>query len=200
MTEADPIRNWRRIWSHGIISCFGWFKRPRDPLIAHDDEKIHREMTEELLRTIRRVMLTLVGFSFFCWLTLGAPDVGIIDAAAKIKIPFANVRINYVAFLAIGPLVTIAIWIYLQVFVGLLEAVRESGKYEPHLPFIFTIRGTIPAAISRFLLYWLAPLTVALFAFKALPRAESPMLVALAAALFAIMFWLQIARKLQNEA
>ena len=153
------------------------------------------QVTEETFLIIRRTMFTLLGYCLFCWLALGAPDVKLIDASAEIKIPFANVDINFGSFLLIGPLLVIAIWSYLQIYVGIGTYILHEGKHGNSKPFLFNLKGFIPKHFSVFLLYWMGPVTVGVFTWKALPRQEAPFLIWLTAAYFAIMFWLVICRR-----
>ena len=198
MTDEDQASPKRAFWLRATDKTKwprSWLQPNTTLDLGYADGEPRRNAADEVQRTIRRVMLTLVGYCFFCWLTLGAPDASIIDAAATIKVPFANVEISYVNFLIIGPLIAIVIWIYLQVFVGLHEGLSRNDPFSTGLPFLFNINQPMPRMISRVLLYWLAPLTVTLFVFKALPRSEGPWLVILAAIFFAAMFWLLISRR-----
>lgn len=181
---CDPGK-WPRIW---------W--QPRSlQLRAFGEDADWDKVGDETFQIIRRTMFTLLGYCLFCWLTLGAPDVKLIDASAVITVPFANVDISYSAFLVVGPLLVIAIWSYLQIYVGIWSHIRREKKFGSSLPFLFNLKGFFPKYFSEFLLYWIGPITVGLFAWKALPRPEAAYLIVLCAALFGVMFWLGICRR-----
>ncbi len=181
---CDPAK-WPRVW---------W--QPRSlQLRAFGEDADWDKVGDETFQIIRRTMFTLLGYCLFCWLTLGAPDVKLIDASAVITVPFANVDISYSAFLVVGPLLVIAIWSYLQIYVGIWSHIRREKKFGSSLPFLFNLKGFFPKYFSEFLLYWIGPITVGLFAWKALPRPEAAYLIVLCAALFGVMFWLGICRR-----
>ncbi len=134
------------------------------------DDNLRKEH-EETSNTIRRVLLLIVGFSFFCLLTLGAPDVSLLATDARINVPFADTEVSFVAFFSIGPLVLIGLTIYLQIFVA--HWLTLGGrKYENSAPYIFNINRKLPKFISGFLIYWLVPFTLTAFTWKALPRPD----------------------------
>ena len=88
--------------------------------------------------TIRRVMLLLVGYSFFCILMLSQPDVALLSSAAEIKVPFANTDISFIAFLITGPLVLAGVTAYLHNFIG--QWLAFGGRRVPEaLPFLFNM-------------------------------------------------------------
>ncbi len=83
--------------------------------VSEDDWKREHD---EVSTTIRRVMITLIGYSFFCLLTLAAPDERLIKKDATIKIPFAGTDVDYGSFLFIGPAVLIGLTLYLHIFLA----------------------------------------------------------------------------------
>ena len=151
------------------------------------------EQHNELSRTIRRVMLALVAYIFFCLLTLAAPDANLLAANANIDVPFADVKIQYASFLFVGPLILIVLTAYLQVFFGRWIAM---GGREPHdcLPFLFNMPGAAPKAFTYLLFYWAVPGLLVVFAWKGLPRPGMPWLVLTAALVTAVLVFLQIRR------
>ena len=114
-------------------------------------------------------MVTLVAYSLFCLLTLGAPDQNLIAAGATIKIPIANTEVSYSAFLIVGPLISVGLLVYLHIFIGKSLDLRKIG-YTNTLPYIFNMPEKTPKLLSHFLFYWLTPLVFITFIWKAWPK------------------------------
>lgn len=154
-----------------------------DVVPPFQDGDIATKRHEEASMTIRRVMLTLVGLSFFSLLTLATPDENLVASNPTIDIPFANTEVNFVGFLFWGPILLIGITIYLQVHLGYFSAMekanRNSLRETSKTPVIFNIEGRMAALISRILLYWMVPFVLCVFTWKALPRQEVSWLIAL---------------------
>jgi len=130
---------------------------------------------EETSKTIRRSIMLVVSYCFFCFLTLGAPDIKIFEANALVKIPFANAEVRYAAFFVFGPLALIGITIYLHIFVEqwtLLNHLKNEPPLNDQysnlktLPFIFNMERLSPNILSGFLIYLLIPITLFIFAWK----------------------------------
>jgi hypothetical protein len=83
--------------------------RPSYPLNATSPDDEWRRQHDEISGAITRVAFTLVVSSLFCLLTLGAPDVNLVSADARINVPIANTDVSYTGFLFFGPLVLIGI-------------------------------------------------------------------------------------------
>lgn len=174
-------RKWPRSW---------WWPLPQEfRLSAEDWEKQHDETSE----TINRLLVVLIGFGFFCVLALGASDRSLLASDAEITLPFANTKVGFTYFLLIGPLVLTGLSFYLHIFVGhwsrlLSHRLGPSSPNpelpHPPLPFIFNLESRTASWLSHFLFYWLVPVILSLFAWKALPRPEGPLLVVLACAFF----------------
>lgn len=144
-------------------------------------------------RSINRTLLLLVGFSLFCILTLGAEDASLLRTDATITMPFAGTQISFVAFLVIGPAVLIALTIYLHVFVEYWNSLG-GRQLKCTLPFIQNIQTVGAKTVSVYLIYWLTPTALTVFAWKALPRPEGPWLIIICSIVAATMAWLQIYR------
>lgn len=159
---------WGRIADEKKFPRGLWWPQYSGTKLKDDDlRKEHQETSN----TIRRVLLMVIGFSFFCLLTLGVPDVSLLATDARIKVPFADTEVSFGAFFSIGPLVLIGLTIYLQIFVA--HWLTLGGRnYENTAPYIFNINRKIPNFISGFLIYWLVPFTLTAFTWKALPRPD----------------------------
>lgn len=154
-----------------------------------------RRQHDESSVTIRKTLMVQVGYCFFCLLTLGAPDYSLLDIEAKVRIPFANVEVSYSDFLFVGPIVLIAITTYLHIFIGhwILLSGRDQEDTIP-LPFIFNIKHPLASIVSRFLVYWLTPLTLIIFAWKASPRPDVLILYLMVFVIIKVMIFLSIRR------
>jgi uncharacterized protein YjbI with pentapeptide repeats len=148
---------------------------------------------DEASSTIRRVMMVLVGYSFFCLLMLGQPDAALLSTDAEINVPFANTKISFVAFLLVGPLILVSIVIYLHIFVG--QWIKFGGRDAPDaLPFLFNMDSWLAHAFTEFIFYWLVPSILLLFTWKSLPRPEAPLLVLSTAVALFILTVVRIVR------
>ena len=103
---VDSARWPRRWW---------WTELPNEYFnLGEADNKIR--LHDEASKTIRRVMMTLIAYGFFCLFTLSQPDSVLIEG--KFKLPFANIEIAFTDFLIVGPLILIGFAIYLHIFIG----------------------------------------------------------------------------------
>ena len=101
-------RIWTRL-SDGSKHPRRWWWPP-DPPVSEGDPNI-QDLHDEASKTIRRVMLTIVGYSFFLILTLGTPDKVLVENNNKITLPFADIGVNFANFLIVGPIVLIGLLI-----------------------------------------------------------------------------------------
>ncbi|SEM84152.1 Uncharacterized protein YjbI, contains pentapeptide repeats, partial [Syntrophus gentianae] len=98
------------------------------------------------------------------------------------KVPFANVDMEFVSFLFIGPAILIGLGFYLHMFVEYwhqLNLWASSHSYRNHMkitPFFFNIERTSPRMMRFFIFYALIPLTMAAFAWKSWPQPDSRLL------------------------
>ncbi|MGD0074256.1 MAG: pentapeptide repeat-containing protein [Candidatus Binataceae bacterium] len=191
-TRVADRSKWPRKW---------WWPLPEKINLSDEDWK---KQHDEISKALNKLLLILIGFCFFCAVTLGAPDRSLLASDAKIKLPFADTEISFVSFLVIAPLVLAAFSFYLHIFAGywiVLSRQRPSPSPasaetpHPELPFVFNLQYRTANWLSKFLFYWLVPLTLGIFAWKALPRPEAPVLVALTGGFIAVFVFLQIRRR-----
>ncbi len=187
-TRLSDRSKWPRNW---------WWPLPpeRLDLSPEDWKKQH----DEISRAINKLLLVLIGFCFFCGLALGKPDVLLLASNAKVTLPFANADISFVAFLIIAPLVLTALSFYLHIFIGYWTTLSRqqptSGQTHPVLPFTFNLNYRTTGWLSNFLFYWLVPVMLAVFTWKALPRPEGPILTVLTSGFVVVFLLLQIRRR-----
>lgn len=115
-----------------------------------------------------------------------------------------NAKISFVVFLIIAPLILAAFSFYLHIFAGYWITLSRqrpapypaSGE-APHteLPFVFNLQSRTANWLSKFLFYWLVPVILGVFVWKALPRPEGPVLVSLTSAFIAVFLFLQLRRR-----
>ncbi len=111
-----------------------------------------QELHNEASKTIRRVMLAIVGYCFFCILSLSTPVKQLIEDGNKIKLPFANTAIGFENFLLVGPIVLIGLLTYMHVFIAYWQVIPADKVARP-LPYIFNMPGRFPRFLSGFLFY-----------------------------------------------
>jgi hypothetical protein len=139
-------------------------------------------------------MMSLIAYALFCAFTLAAPDVHLLGVSSEIKLPIANISVDYFAFLTIGPLVLIGLVVYLHVF---LQSAIDLGRPEGArpLPYLFNMENRLAVLLAGFLLYWLPVLLLFVFAWKALPQPQARLWLGLAAAGMGVaMTYLRLAR------
>lgn len=171
---------WPRSWWWPVITAEG-----------ADSQIDYKKNHDELSVTIRRVMLTIVAYGAFCLFTLSAPDTELLKN--KIKVPFANIELDFMNFLFVGPLILVGLVIYLQIFIGYWHQIPRDKIGQP-LPFIFNLPGKVPRLLSLFLFYWLPPGVLFVFVFKAQPHTDATLLSLGAVFFTAILIFLQIRR------
>lgn len=144
------------------------------------DIKIWERQHDEISSTVRRVMLTMLGYALFCILTLSAPDVSLLGVSSEIKLPIANTSVDYSAFLTVGPIILVGLTAYLHIF---LQNAQDLGHVEGArpLPFLFNMENRLAIVLSNFMLYWLPVILLFVFAWKALPRPAAGFWLGLAA-------------------
>lgn len=162
--------------------------------INFSDEELRRQH-DEVSRAISKTLLALVAFASFCEVILGIPDLSLVGNDARIQLPVVGTAIYFATFLVAGPLVMIVFSLYLQILVGYwLNVSRQLQSNYPGLPFVFNLRGQTAVYLSNFLFYWLVPVILATFAWKALPRSEAPWLILLFGTSTIVFLFVQILR------
>lgn len=148
---------------------------------------------DETSKTIRRVFYTLVGTCLFCVITLsGSPDAQLLTPEATVTLPVLNYKMGFQAFLVVGPVVLIALTIYLHIFVGHLRmTVVASGSRQPMLPNFSSWSARLVVLV---IFYWMVPITLAVFTWKAWPRPYGPLLGYVTLGVTAGLVLLQIRR------
>ncbi len=127
-----------------------------------------RTQHNEVSATVRRILLVLLSYCFFCMLSLGVSDVNVaLSRAETVKIPFANINVSFFSFVIIGPVVLFGLFMYLQVFVTYLIRLGRKGSTNP---FVFNLDYPSPRILAFLLIYILPLGTLFLFTYRALPK------------------------------
>jgi hypothetical protein len=183
-------RVWHRICDKSKVPLRWWL--PEEAITFVDDEHWQRQH-DEASNTIRRVMLAIVAYSLFCILALGAPDVNLIASDASINLPIVNTQVSYSSFLIAGPLILVGLFVYLHIFVGYLGNLAPPSARVP-LPFIFNMPSSFTRWLADGLLYYLVPVVLLIFTWKAAPRIEGIWLLIFTLLLGACVIHLKIRR------
>lgn len=189
-SDGIAVNSWRRIKDQNKWPRKWWWPDDAEPE-TEDAAGTYQDQHDEASKTIRRVMLTIVGYSFFCMLTLSTPD-SLLVSNNKIKVPFAQIDVEFSNFLIVGPFVLLALVAYMHIFIAFWSHIPRQYVGKP-LPFVFNMQGVVSRILAGILFYWLAPLILFLFAWKAQPYFPgNASLFSLTTGLIAVMLWLQI--------
>jgi Pentapeptide repeats (8 copies) len=159
------------------------------PLNPSDLQRQHAQCSE----TTNRLLLTLLGFCFFSLLTLGGSDAALLGASGQVAVPVVNISLSNVAFLKVGPLVLMALLLYLHILQERLLR-YDALEADQRLPHIFNMGDPVSRLLSWCLFYWMVPMLLALFAWKAGPLPEAPLIGSVAIIVTMLLVWLQMRR------
>jgi hypothetical protein len=186
-------RKWPRKW---------WWPFPEQvdlPLSIDLRKKQH----DDVSTSINTLLLSLLTYVFlFCATILSKSDAELLPNTARIKVPIADVEIPVISFLLIAPLVLIAFSFYLHIFVGYWlklspQQSSESDSTPPFqtMPFIFNLDSWLARFFSNFLFYWLVPVILAWFTWKALPLAKGFYVAFYTSSISIVLLFLQLRRR-----
>lgn len=194
--EPTSSEHWARLTDSARWPRGWWWINPPVPAINADEEVNNIRRHDEASKTIRRVMMTLIAYGFFCLFTLSQPDSVLVSG--KFKLPFANIEIAFTDFLIVGPLILIGFTIYLHIFITYWHSIPLIDTSEA-LPFIFNMDNAMPRFLAGFLFYWLAPMVLWVFTYKAAPHGVLEPLLLLTAVTASVLLFLQIRRTLPDK-
>ena len=174
--------------------CWWWAPEPANDFVSEEQRENWKQQHNETSQTIHRTMLVLVTFSVFCLMTLGAADIWLLSSTAKIKLPFADTEMTFVAFLLIGPAVLLALTSYLHLFVGYHRVLGVPSKQQG-LPYVFNLQTRMGCFFTQVLFYCLPSVVLFFFSLKAAPRRPEGGLIVMLTALGTLgLTWLAIRR------
>lgn len=117
-----------------------------------------------LSQLIKNIFYLYIFANLFCLITLyTVSDEEIIKANARILVPILNIELPFVFFIASGSMVVFSLFIYLSIRFEELDKISAMTK----LPYIFNSRQRATRQLTSFILYFLGPITIAMFAERA---------------------------------
>jgi hypothetical protein len=132
---------WTRLLNREVPPRCWWWPAPVEVRLSDDDiQRQHAQCSE----TANRLLFTLLGFCFFCLLTLGGSDTALLGANEQVAVPVVNISLSIVAFLLVGPLVLIAsacICTFLQSSYGDMIRSMPTNSYRLSLTCATPYRG-----------------------------------------------------------
>ena len=182
-----------------------WYPPERYTTINPKSEEWKKEFTD-LQSLIKTTLLTTVGFSVFCLFTLAVPDASILDAKSKVEIALLNIDIDYTSFLYVGPMIIIALSLYIHIllkewFDKLKPQTKDAESLDIYTmsPDIFNIQvHRFSGIIYNFFFYWMPILVLICFALKWIPQPRNPLGMAFSTFLSSIaipvLIWIKIRR------
>lgn len=142
-------------------------------------------------------MLTLIAFCFFCAMSVAQPD-RMLFGNQTIAIPIGQTVVGFNAFMLVAPITLLGLTTYLHVFLGharRMEQIPEADR----IPALFNMDAGLGSIATYVIFYWLTPLMIAGFAWKAALRGIGPALYLGALVTALGLLWLQLRRGLGTE-
>ncbi len=100
-----------------------------------------------------------------CAMSLAQPDM-MFFGNQTISVPVAQTAVNFAAFMIVAPLTLLGLTIYLHVFLGHARRIAVVPEGD-RLPTLFNMERGPGATVAYFVFYWLTPLVLSGFAWKA---------------------------------
>src|SRR5262249_8371332 len=123
---------------------------------------------DETATQVTRVGLTFLGTAAFCLLSLLSPDSALLGGREKINVPFAG-PVSFFGFMLLGPAVLIALRVYLQIYVEHSDRLDRLARSMSvvRAPTLVSLQNPLIRLFSGLIFYWLLPVAMLLFAWKA---------------------------------
>jgi len=195
----EGLKNVWHLWSELIAKLPEWMfasDQEKEGMLQGLSEQYNideKEFYNDISNTIRKVFYWLVGSSVFCIITIiGLPDSQLLAPTTTINLPVINYNIGFHEFLIVGPIILITLTVYLHIFVGQHKLLKGCGMYmHPSLPSFNNWPSKLIVAIS---FYWVAPITLAVFTWKAWPGHFGYMLLTVSMMVSFCLVYLQVRR------
>lgn len=169
-----------------------WF--PVLSLKINRDENERKRQHEETSRTVNRALIGLTVFCLFCVLTLSTSDLVLLTTDAVIKLPFANIEVDFNTFIVIAPIILTGLLIYLHIFYGHLRLI-DKPEEDSQMPVLFNLPYRGAQILSLFLIYWQTPFVLAFFFWKSIPQPNAAVPFFVMIITTAILVFIQIRRR-----
>ena len=148
----------------------------RDAALRRKPRGLHRlspdlisKAIEETNTQIIRIGMTFLGTAAFCLLSLFNPeDSALLGGSEKITVPLAG-PVSFFGFMLLGPAVLIILRVYMQVYIehgSRLEGLGRSAV-AVRAPTLIPFRNPLIWVIAVFAYYFVLPLTLVQFAWRA---------------------------------
>jgi hypothetical protein len=124
--------------------------------------------SDETASQVVRLMLAFVGIAAFCLLSLESPDSALLLTNDRLNVPFAG-PVSFFGFMLLGPAILIALRVYLQIYVEHSDRLNRIAQRMPivRAPNLVPLKNPLIRAFSGLTFYFLLPVTMLLFAWKA---------------------------------
>jgi uncharacterized protein YjbI with pentapeptide repeats len=124
--------------------------------------------SDETATQVNRILLTFVGTTIFCLLSLLTPDSALLAGSEKLNVPFAG-PVSFLGFIILGPAILIVLRTYLQIYVEHSHRLARLAQRMPaaRAPTLIPLENPLMRVFSGFAFYLLLPLAMLMFAWKA---------------------------------
>jgi uncharacterized protein YjbI with pentapeptide repeats len=140
------------------------------------------------------MFLVIAAYSLFCLITLGGSDEDILGVGAQIELPFAGVRMTAKNFVIVGPLILIALTAYMHLFISEWRKLDIWVQTTKRSAYFFNFDGFAAKLLTNLAFYWLTPVLLCFFFWKALPLPISSQLMGIVVVSVVLIIWLSIRR------
>ena len=161
--------------------------------VVKEDEDAAR-MHSECSRTIKRMFLAILAFSLFCVVTLSGSEEGLLGVGTEIELPFAGVRMTVKNFVIVGPLILVALTVYLHLYVGEWVRLHHYVSLLKRAANFFNFEGFVAKLFTNVAFYWLTPAVLCFFFWKSIPLPLSFQVLSIVVFSTALIIWLSIRR------
>ena len=180
------------LWTQWVQSLFQPAQRS-----SFDSVDAWRRQHDETSRNLRTGINSMLVLSLYCVATLAnSPESALLTPNAEIRLPIAGISLPFEAFLTLAPMSLVFIQLYLHRMytykLSLIAPPSDTAEEVQQLPFLVNQDDFGARTYGLFMLYWLAPLTLVMFAWEAAPRVEGVFLSILSATVAVILLVLRI--------
>jgi len=147
-----------------------WWPSVKKSIAVTERERIH----DECSTTINRAFLAIVAYALFSLLALGTSDADLIAVAGRdLSVSFSTVKISVKNFLLVGPLILIALTLYMHLFIEEWSKLHQLVPKDKQSARFFNFEGRIARFLTHVVFYWLTPAILCFFYWKSMPLSLS---------------------------
>lgn len=117
---------------------------------------------------VNRILLTFVGTTIFCILSLLTPDSALLSSTSTLNVPLAG-PVSFFGFIILGPTILLALRAYLQIYVEHRRRLDRLAKriQAARAPSLIPLENPLIRISIGLAFYALLPLAMLMFVFKA---------------------------------